>query len=341
MREKLQQESELYESEIVAEKADQLAILLSQVEKALNSAEIAEIAVQWDPAIMAQYMKDAGLRFLPKPDPEPATKPGTGAENVNSTENVPSGSSSSSSSTVDDDREKPPRRPDALDKAPSNGKWRPGRSSRKEHARATPDRPGPSPRAAISRKSKRRQVSPLSGDAPAATREEGQAKATRSSKRRRSTGEGYSEKRKSGPSAGPRKQSSKGGKSRKDGDRNSQHTEGEEDEPGAFPRTELVEAFLVPVEGAGEGVEVQCLMMVDDRDERLLLAVGDNLTGEALIGSLSAEPAIIQLASHGLVRETAYVNAAAFQVFSLQIELGARVAKILRVYCGSRMRTYS
>lgn len=62
------------------------------------------------------------------------------------------------------------------------------------------------------------------------------------------------------------------------------------------------------------GCEVQCFVMVDDKDERLVIAVGDALTGEALLGCLAEEPAVVQLASHGLMRETGCVNRAAFQV---------------------------
>ena len=71
-----------------------------------------------------------------------------------------------------------------------------------------------------------------------------------------------------------------------------------------------LEAFVVRVAGC----KVRCLLMVDEREERLVVAVGDDLTGEALLASLFEEPAVVQLASHGLMRETAYVNWAAFQV---------------------------
>lgn len=71
-----------------------------------------------------------------------------------------------------------------------------------------------------------------------------------------------------------------------------------------------VEAFVARVGGC----DVQCLLLVDEPEERLVVAVGDALSGEALMRSLIEEPAVVQLASHGLMRETAYVNRVAFQV---------------------------
>ncbi|CAN0339840.1 unnamed protein product, partial [Ectocarpus sp. 8 AP-2014] len=77
---------------------------------------------------------------------------------------------------------------------------------------------------------------------------------------------------------------------------------------------EPLEAFVVNVAGC----EVRCFLMLDERggeegEGRLVVAVGDSLTGEALLESLFEEPAVVQLASHGLMRETAYVNRVAFQ----------------------------
>ncbi|CAN0266394.1 unnamed protein product, partial [Ectocarpus sp. 13 AM-2016] len=73
--EKLTGQAELYESASSVKKANKLVRLLIEVERALNSAEAAEIASQSDPSRAAQYMKDAGLRFLPEPPPTPPPLP--------------------------------------------------------------------------------------------------------------------------------------------------------------------------------------------------------------------------------------------------------------------------
>ncbi|CAN0087892.1 unnamed protein product, partial [Hapterophycus canaliculatus] len=76
-----------------------------------------------------------------------------------------------------------------------------------------------------------------------------------------------------------------------------------------------LEAFVVEAAGC----EVRCLLMLDEKEGegreggRLVVAVGDALTGEALLQSLIEEPAVVQLASYGLMREVAYVNRVAFQ----------------------------
>lgn len=212
----------MYESKSIAKKSSKLVKLLVEVENALNSAEAAEIASQFEGAVMAQYMRDAGLRFLPSPPPPPAPLP----------ENITDGE------TVYETTGKTDKISDALKEVAFD----------------------------------------YGGD----TREDVQRPKLLGEREYR--GEGA-------------------------------EVEGKEGAKEGNP----LEAFVVTVMG---GCDVQCLVMVDDRDKRLVVAVGDSLTGEALFASLFEEPAVVRLASYGLMRETAYVNRVAFQVaISISIEV--------------------
>lgn len=219
----IRKEAELYESKSSAKKASRLVKLLIEVERALNSAEAAEIASQFEGAVMAQYMRDAGLRFLPSPPPPPVPLP----ENVTDGETV----------------------------SETAGKTNKIPSASKEVAFDYCDD-------------------------------------TRKDQHQRLKSPGETESRGEGA---------------------------EVVEKGGAKEGNPLEAFVLTVMG---GCEVQCLVMVDDRDKRLVVAVGDALTGEALFASLFEEPAVVHLASYGLMRETAYVNRVAFQVaipFSIEV----------------------
>lgn len=255
--EQLRDRAQLYESATSAKKAGKLVKLLIEVEKALNSAEAAEIAAQFDPAVTASYMDDAGLRLLPTPPPPPPPP----RENVTDDK---TNTTSAEETRVGTDIGVKRSTSNSLPKGGkgANGTKLPrGTASKKE-----------------TDKDKRHSRS-----SKASTR-----KGSRSD--RRSKGERVRD-----DGAGGQMLSGLGGG----------EDESAQDEVGA-PLGE----FIVRVAGC----EVQCLLMVDDREGRLVVAVGDALTGEALMGSLIEEPEMVQLASHGLMRETAYVNRAAFQV---------------------------
>lgn len=253
--EQLRDQAQLYESAASAKKAGKLVKLLIEVEKALNSAEAAEIAAQFDPAVTARYMSDAGLRFLPTPPPPPPPPPRENVTddktNTTSTEETRGGTDIGVKKSTGNS-------------VPNGGKDANGTKL---------------PRGAASKKE------------------------TDKGKRR-------SRSSKASPRKGSRSDKSSKGERVRDGGAGGQTLselggEEDEDEVGA-PLGE----FIVGVAGC----EVQCLLMVDEREGRLVVAVGDALTGEALMGSLIEEPEMVQLASHGLMRETAYVNRAAFQV---------------------------
>lgn len=216
--------------------------LLIEVEKALNSAEAAEIASQFEGAVMAQFMRDAGLRFLPSPPPPLPQLP----------ENVADGE------TVSETAGKTNMIPGASREVDRQGRRR--SMSAVRVPTGTDQRSPPS-----------KEVAFDYGDD---TREDQQ--------RPKSSGE-----------------------------TESRGEDTEVEEKGDATEGNPLEAFVLTVMG---GCEVQCLVMVDDRDKRLVVAVGDALTGEALFASLFEEPAVIRLASYGLMRETAYVNRVAFQV---------------------------
>lgn len=228
-----------------------------EVERALNSAEAAEIAAQSDPFRAAQYMKDAGLRFLPEPTPPPPPP----AEDRNATTStgtpgVEVGGGEGAVGSI----------------APATTK--------------------------------------ASRDKPSGSKARGKAaaKAAKSSAAERRGGvEG-------GNGAGQKKKKTKGrGKAGGEGNHVSRRRGGEDGRGGSASSGEPLEAFVVTVAGC----EVRCLLMLEEREGeegRLVVAVGDSLTGETLLQSLFEEPAVVQLASHGLMRETAYVNRVAFQV---------------------------
>ncbi|CAM9791700.1 unnamed protein product, partial [Discosporangium mesarthrocarpum] len=100
----------------------------------------------------------------------------------------------------------------------------------------------------------------------------------------------------------------------------------------------LIDRFAVELSGC----KVQCSLMVDGRDERLVVGVGDDLNGAALLGILFEEPMAVQLASHGLMRETIFVNRGAFETACKMLEwagphlkasLGAGPFKDFNVHC--------
>ncbi|CAM9411847.1 unnamed protein product, partial [Phaeothamnion confervicola] len=85
-----------------------------------------------------------------------------------------------------------------------------------------------------------------------------------------------------------------------------------------LPPQPLVQSVVVPIPGGagdgdyGDGAEVRCHVRLDAAGRRVVLAVGDSLAGAALVRTLAAPPAELRLASHGLMRETVYANAAAY-----------------------------
>ncbi|CAM9144043.1 unnamed protein product [Choristocarpus tenellus] len=83
----------------------------------------------------------------------------------------------------------------------------------------------------------------------------------------------------------------------------------EQDGEGAYFEADPIERLVLPVAGC----QVRCCLMVDRQNRRLVVAVGDSLTGAALLGSLYELPEPMQLASHGLMRETMFVNRRVFQ----------------------------
>lgn len=247
--------------------------LLVQVEAALNSAEAAEIAAQWDPAVAARYMEEAGLRMLPEPPPPLPTEGGISSTN-GSVSSVPE---------------------DIVAKDQITGSTRAygtdGEVSVSENVkeRKTGGKIGAAGgiRKATEKGNRRGARRSAAG---VATAMEGREGVEGDGKTRKRDG-GSNRKRKGGGDKGKVKGSSSLG--------------------GAEGVGEPLEPFIARVLG---GCEVQCLLMVDECDERLVVAVGDALTGEALLGCLFEEPAVVQLASHGLMQETACVNRAAFQV---------------------------
>lgn len=252
--EQLRDQAQLYESATSAKKAGKLVKLLIEVEKALNSAEAAEIAAQFDPAVTARYMNDAGLRFLPTPPPPPPPPRENVTDdktNTTSTEEIREGTDIGVKKSTGTG-------------VPNGGKGANGTKLPRRGASKNESEKG-------KRRPRSSKASPRKG-----------SRSDRRSKGERVRDDG----------AGGQTLSGLGG-------------EEDEDEVGA-PLGE----FIVGVAGC----EVQCLLMVDEREGRLVVAVGDALTGEALMGSLIEEPEMVQLASHGLMRETAYVNRAAFQV---------------------------
>lgn len=291
--------------------------LLIEVEKALNSAEAAEIAAQWDPVVMAQYMEDAGLRFLPEPTPVDPTAAGpTRAQNASSDSDGEKGTSNDSRGSSRS----------ARGEGVEARRRRSGKTGRKRRATASKqsndgsggrskDELGERHRPAASGSSKRRSSTSVSPSSPSRHRDS--SRGAGAEPRGKNTTGGDSKHRN-----GPEGSSGKGRKPKRlarapeaspnDGEPEEVSREGRKLDGGASGNP--LEAFVVPVEGAGEGAAVQCLPMVDERDRRLVLAVGDALTGEALLRSLIEKPAVLQLAAHGLVQETAYVNRAAFQV---------------------------
>ena len=257
----IREEAELYESKASAKKAAKLVELLVEVESALNAAEAAEIASQFDGAVMARYMRDAGLRFLPS-SPLPRQE---GIENTDS-EAFPE--------AIGVDREGTTKTPHAS--GVSDGARAADRQGRKRGSKSarTPVR-------TARRSSRSKEGDPDDGGSSARDEQEEQQR-TKISREPQPRGE-----------------------------RADPEDKGKEQEERDAGEEKPLEVFVNVV---AAGCNVQCLVMVDDRDERLVVAVGDALTGEALLRSLFEEPAVVQLSSHGLMRETAYVNRAAFQV---------------------------
>lgn len=255
--EKLSEQAELYESKSSAKKAGKLIKLLIEVERALYSAEAAEIAAQSDPSRAAQYMKDAGLRFLPEPTPPPP--------------------------------------PPADDRNTTTSTDTPGVE--------TGDGEGS-----------------VGSIAPTATKKASRGKPSSSKTRSKVAAKSSATERRGGVDGGngvgqKKKKSKKGGKAGGGREQVSRRRGSEDGSAGSSaPSGEPLEAFVVTVAGC----EVRCFLMLEEREGeeegRLVVAVGDSLTGEALLQSLFEEPAVVQLASHGLMRETAYVNRMAFQV---------------------------
>lgn len=305
--------------------------LLIQVEKALNSAEAAEIASSFDPATTARYMEDAGLRFLPSPPPPPPPVP----EALSSHDKDGLGGSNPS-----------------FEESETGGAGDVGGGNSHEtklQGRGGEVGGGGGGGGGI-------KVGAKGGDATVAERRRAAAPATTKASSGPNTN-GKSRHRRRSKGGGGRGGGTGGGEGEGAGKSSSgveadgitelgQQT-GEEGEAGrlAGVASNLADAAAGAEEVTGEPVEafvirvggckVRCLIMVDEREERLVVAVGDALTGEALLGSLFEEPAAVQLASHGLMRETAYVNWAAFQVrlfFSVHVEaIEAGVCRLARV----------
>ncbi|CAM9383434.1 unnamed protein product [Laminaria digitata] len=256
-------QADLYESKSSAKKASRLVKLLIEVEKALNSAEVAEIASSFDPTTTARYMEDAGLRLLPSPPPPPSPEallspPEDASDDDNKNASVAEKRAATATAT----------------------------------ATATPKA---SPRPSEKKNRRRR---PPGGGGRGGGREGGEGgQKVGSAGSVKADGRGELDQTDVGGLGG-----TAGGLTA------TAAAAGAEAEPAAAMGKPL-EAFVVGVAGC----EVRCLLMVDERERRLVVAVGDNLTGEALLGCLFQEPAVVQLASHGLMRETAYVNWAAFQ----------------------------
>lgn len=272
--EQLREEAELHESKSSSKKAVKLIKLLIEVERALNSAEASEIAAQSNPSRAAQYMKDAGLRFLPEPPPPPA-------EDRNAT------ASTGASGVTGDNGEgivgsvAPPTTKVSRDKQ--------SRSKTRSKVATKAVKPSSAER--------RRPSSSSSSSAAAVAAAEG--------RRGVDGGNGAGQKNKE-----KENRRNAEGEERADVSRRWGSDDGS---AGAVPGGEPLKVFVVTVAGC----EVRCLLMLEEREGeegRLVVAIGDSLTGEALLQSLFEEPAMVQLASHGLMRETAYVNRVAFQV---------------------------
>ncbi|CAN0232300.1 unnamed protein product, partial [Ectocarpus sp. 4 AP-2014] len=265
-------QAELYESASSVKKANKLVRLLIEVERALNSAEAAEIASQSDPSRAAQYMKDAGLRFLPEPPPPPP--PLEEDSSANSTVAAGNQGDKDDGAANESTRVSPPRRP--------REKSSPGLSetaARRRRAAATAAAAGGGSATGSSSSSAAAEGPGVSGGGD----DNGQRKKKKKKKKTRRSKEGGV----AGAAAAG---------------------------AAAAAGGEPLEAFVVTVAGC----EVRCFLMLDEGGGgegggRLGVAVGDSLTGEALLESLFEEPAVVQLASHGLMRETAYVNRVAFQ----------------------------
>ncbi|CAM9335995.1 unnamed protein product [Ectocarpus sp. 12 AP-2014] len=278
--EKLTGQAELYESASSVKKANKLVRLLIEVERALNSAEAAEIASQSDPSRAAQYMKDAGLRFLPEPPPPPPPPPPPSEEDSSANSTVAAGTpqgdrdgAEANGSTIFS----PPRRPR---KKSSSGLDE--TEARRRRAAATAAAAGGGSATGSPSSSAAAEGPGVSGGGDDSGQREKKKKKKKKKTRARSKGGGVAGAAAAGAAAAA------GG--------------------------EPLEAFVVTVAGC----EVRCFLMLDERGGeegggRLVVAVGDSLTGEALLESLFEEPAVVQLASHGLMRETAYVNRVAFQ----------------------------
>ncbi|CAM9317741.1 unnamed protein product [Ectocarpus fasciculatus] len=272
--EKLTGQAELYESASSVKKANKLVRLLIEVERALNSAEAAEIASQSDPSRAAQYMEDAGLRFLPEPPPPPPP-PSEEENSANST--VAAGAQGDKDGGAADGstptRVSSPRRSGEKSEPSGSGLGETSARRRRAAAAAAAGSATASSSSGADRPS-------VSGDGDSDQRNKKKKKKTK--KRARSREEGVAGAAAAGAAA--------------------------------VAGGEPLEAFVVTVAGC----EVRCFLMLDERggeegEGRLVVAVGDSLTGEALLESLFEEPAVVQLASHGLMRETAYVNRVAFQ----------------------------
>eukprot|EP00903_Cladosiphon_okamuranus_P009799 g9316.t1 len=277
---KLLEQAELYESKSSSKKARKLVKLLIEVERSLNSAEAAEIAAQADPARAARYMKDAGLRFLPEPPPPPPPTP----EDKNETATT----ATSAESVVEGAA---PAEVTSASKAPARSRDGSSRSNSIVGGNTAADR-----RTAAKTAADRRRPSSSSAAVDS----------------RRAIGDGGS-----GSRDGDKKK-------KKRNKRGGSVAPAEEDESSTAAEAAVagkpLETFVVDVAGC----EVRCLLMLEEREKggegegegeegRLVVAVGDSLTGAALLQSLFEGPAVVQLASYGLMRETAYVNRAAFQ----------------------------
>ncbi|CAN0522424.1 unnamed protein product [Ectocarpus sp. 12 AP-2014] len=281
--EKLTGQAELYESASSVKKANKLVRLLIEVERALNSAEAAEIASQSDPSRAAQYMKDAGLRFLPEPPPPPPPPPPPSEEDSSANSTVAAG-------TPQGDK----------DGGEANGSTRV----------SPPRRPREKSSSGLDETAARRRRAAAAAAAAAA----GGGSATGSpSSSAAAEGPGVSG---GGDDSGQKKKKKKKQQQKKTRARSKEGGVAGAAAAGAAAAAggEPLEAFVVTVAGC----EVRCFLMLDERggaegEGRLVVAVGDSLTGEALLESLFEEPAVVQLASHGLMRETAYVNRMAFQ----------------------------
>ena len=272
----LLEQAELYESKSSARKAGRLVKLLVQVERSLNSAEAAEIAAQSDPSRASQYMKEAGLRFLPEPPPPP---PPQTPEDKNATTTA-----ATSDASI------------AQGAAPTQMASKVPARSRDESSSKTAAQ-----RAAAKTAVDRRRASSSASATAAAGAE------------RRGTSGTSGQKKK--------KKKTKKERNRLGGSGAAAEEDGSSPAGATTITGEPLKTFVLTVAGC----EVRCLLMLEEREgdgegegegegDRLVVAVGDSLTGAALLQSLFEEPAVVQLASHGLMRETAYVNRAAFQV---------------------------